>query len=69
MDEIGAYYTEWSKPERKTSIQYTNTYIWNIVKFKNKIKFNIKNEVSQPNKKVEKKKPEQTFLQRRHTVG
>ena len=23
MDETGAYYTEWSKPERKTSIQYT----------------------------------------------
>ena len=28
-DETGAYYTEWSKPERKTPIQYTNTYIWN----------------------------------------
>ena len=27
MDETGAYYTEWSKPERKTPIQYTNTYI------------------------------------------
>ena len=24
MDEIGAYYTEWSKSERKTPIQYTN---------------------------------------------
>ena len=24
MDETGAYYTEWSKPERETSIQYTN---------------------------------------------
>ena len=23
-------YTEWSKPERKTPIQYTNTYIWNL---------------------------------------
>ena len=22
MDETGAYYTEWSKPERKTPIQY-----------------------------------------------
>ena len=28
MDETGADYTEWSKPERKTPIQYTNTYIW-----------------------------------------
>ena len=26
MDETGAYYTEWSKPERKTPIQYTNTH-------------------------------------------
>ena len=23
VDETGAYYTEWSKPERKTPIQYT----------------------------------------------
>ena len=30
MDETGAYYTEWSKPERKTPIQYANTYIWNL---------------------------------------
>ena len=30
MDETGANYTEWSKPERKTPIQYTNTYIWNL---------------------------------------
>ena len=30
MDETGAHYTEWSKPERKTPIQYTNTYIWNL---------------------------------------
>ena len=30
MDETGAYYTEWSKPERKTQIQYTNAYIWNL---------------------------------------
>ena len=28
MDETGAYYTEWSKPERKTPIQYNNAYIW-----------------------------------------
>jgi len=26
MDETGTYYTEWSKPERKTPIQYTNAY-------------------------------------------
>ena len=32
MDETGAYYTEWSKPERKTPIQYTNTYIYGIYK-------------------------------------
>ena len=30
MDETGAYYTERSKPERKTPIQYTNSYIWNL---------------------------------------
>ena len=30
MDETGAYYTEWSKSERKTPIQYINTYIWNL---------------------------------------
>ena len=30
MDETGAYYTEWSKTERKTAIQYTNAYIWNL---------------------------------------
>ena len=30
LDETGADYTEWSKPERKTPIQYTNTYIWNL---------------------------------------
>ena len=30
VDETGANYTEWSKPERKTSIQYTNAYIWNL---------------------------------------
>ena len=28
--QTGADYTEWSKPERKTPIQYTNTYIWNL---------------------------------------
>ena len=30
VDETGTYYTEWSKPERKTLIQYTNAYIWNL---------------------------------------
>ena len=30
VDETGADYTQWSKPERKTAIQYTNTYIWNL---------------------------------------
>ena len=30
VDETGAYYKEWSKPERKTPIQYTNAYIWNL---------------------------------------
>ena len=27
--ETGTYYTEWSKSERKTAIQYINAYIWN----------------------------------------
>ena len=30
VDETGAYYTEWSKPERKRTIQYANEYIWNL---------------------------------------
>ena len=30
VDETGAHYTECSKPERKTPIQYTNAYIWNL---------------------------------------
>ena len=30
VDEIGAYYTEQSKSERKTPIQYINAYIWNL---------------------------------------
>ena len=30
MDETGAYYTEWSKSERKTPIQYIKAYIWNL---------------------------------------
>ena len=33
MDETGTYYTEWNKPERKTPIQCTNTYIWNLEKW------------------------------------
>ena len=33
MAETGAYYTEWSKPERKTPIQYTNAYILNLEKW------------------------------------
>ena len=30
VDETGAYYTEWSKSERKIPIHYTKTYIWNV---------------------------------------
>ena len=30
MDETGVDYTEWSKPEIKTPIQYTNAYIGNL---------------------------------------
>ena len=30
MNETGAYYTEQSNSERKTPIQYTNAYIWNL---------------------------------------
>ena len=30
MDETGADYREWNKPERETPIQYTNAYIWNL---------------------------------------
>ena len=30
VDETGADYTEWSKSERKTPIQYINAYIWNL---------------------------------------
>ena len=35
MDETGAYYTEQSKSERKTPIQYINTYIWNLERWCN----------------------------------
>ena len=30
VDEPRAYYTEWSKSERKRQILYINTYIWNL---------------------------------------
>ena len=30
VEETGAYYTEWSKSERKTPIQYINVYKWNL---------------------------------------
>ena len=30
VGETGADYIEWSEPERKTPIQYTNAYIWNL---------------------------------------
>ena len=30
VDETGAYYAEWSKPERETPIQYINAYIYGI---------------------------------------
>ena len=30
MDETGARYTEGSKSERETPIQYVNAYIWNL---------------------------------------
>ena len=33
VDETGTYYTEWSKSERKTPIQYINEYFWNLEKW------------------------------------
>ena len=30
VNETVAYYTEWSKPERETPIQYINVYIWDL---------------------------------------
>ena len=30
MDETEDYYTDWSKSESKTPIEYTNAYIWNL---------------------------------------
>ena len=32
VHETGACYTEWSKLERKTPIQYTNAYVWKFRK-------------------------------------
>ena len=34
VNETGAYYTQWSKSERKTPIQYINTYILNLERWK-----------------------------------
>ena len=33
MDKIRAYYTEWIRSERKTPVQYTNAYMWNLEGF------------------------------------
>ena len=33
MDQTGAHYTEWSKPERERPLQYTKTYVWNLVRW------------------------------------
>ena len=30
VDELRAYYTEWSKSKRERQIQYINTYLWNL---------------------------------------
>ena len=30
VDETGAFYTKWSKPERETSMQYINAYTHNL---------------------------------------
>ena len=30
LNETGPYYTERSKPERETPIQYINAYIWDL---------------------------------------
>ena len=30
MDDPRAYYTEWSKSERKNQLSHANTYIWNL---------------------------------------
>ena len=33
VDETGAYYSDWGKSERETSIQCINAYIWNLEKW------------------------------------
>ena len=30
MGGTGACYTDWSKPERETTVQYIYVYIWNL---------------------------------------
>ena len=30
VNETGVYYTEWSKSERETPIQYINAYVWDL---------------------------------------
>ena len=30
VDELRAFNTEWSKPERKEQISYINAYVWNL---------------------------------------
>ena len=34
VDETSAYCTEWNKTEGETPIQYINSYIWNLEKWK-----------------------------------
>ena len=43
MDETGAYYTEWSKSERKTPMKYANAYIWNLERWDSKRDTDVKN--------------------------
>ena len=33
VDETGAYYIKWSKPEWETPIKYISAYIWNLEKW------------------------------------
>ena len=33
MDELTAYFTEWSKSERERQIPYINSYVWNLEKW------------------------------------
>ena len=34
VDETAACYTEWSKSERETPIEYINSYIWNLKRWR-----------------------------------